>query len=595
MKYLPVGNDFISLPRINEQSGAIEDITFLYMAAKGLIDIRGNSQMPLIQPFVHLEQNNTESPLPEVLNWSRLANWLPNLICERDKLQISITYLPPIDERGFAVQINVNNTASLEQSVELGLEGCWASSWHCVNEDKPLSGIAKCFQSNWNNSLVFEYTNGFPMFAFAPMANVTTLNTFKQDNNGSISYRLCHSTCIAPKSEKSIVFYWGLGFEEVSAATSAKEMLRQAYAVELTKTIKWLQKRSVHFANSKLTQLYNTNLFFCYFFSAGITLDTEELVLVTSRSPRYYVSAAYWDRDSLLWSFPAILDIDPVRAKQMLNYVYTKQQRNFGIHSRYIDGTVLELGFELDELVAPLLALTRYVKQTNDYAFLGESHIQQGIDHILNKLAQHKANKYYLYDTFLQPTDDERVYPFITYDNVLVWKALKDLSSLSDKYKGLNTLATKIKNDIVNNCIKQSENGQPYFCWSTDLNGKHDIYDEPPGSLQLLPLLGFCKADDAVYVNTVNLIRSPEYKYSFANNPINEIGCPHAPHPWILSLANSILCGRLEHSLSILEKLHMDNGIACESVDEITGYCTTGEAFATCAGFLCHAIYSMFK
>lgn len=126
--------------------------------------------------------------------------------------------------------------------------------------------------------------------------------------------------------------------------------------------------------------------------------------------------------------------------------------------------------------------------------------------------------------------------------------------------------------------------------WSIDLNGSHDVYDEPPGSLQLLPFFDFCSPTDEIYRNTVAMIRSPEYKYSFANSPINEIGCPHAPHPWILSLANSLLCGRVEHCRAILEKISMDNGIACESVDEVTGYCTTGEAFATCAGFLCHSI-----
>ena len=34
----------------------------------------------------------------------------------------------------------------------------------------------------------------------------------------------------------------------------------------------------------------------------------------------------------------------------------------------------------------------------------------------------------------------------------------------------------------------------------------------------------------------------------------------------------------------------MDNGIACESVYPDTGECATGAAFATCAGFLCHAL-----
>ena len=105
-------------------------------------------------------------------------------------------------------------------------------------------------------------------------------------------------------------------------------------------------------------------------FSTGITLDTEELVLVTSRSPRYYVSAAYWDRDSLLWSFPAILDADRELARRMLEYVFGRQQRNIGVHSRFIDGTVLEPGFELDELIAPVLALGRYVEVTGDHSLL---------------------------------------------------------------------------------------------------------------------------------------------------------------------------------------------------------------------------------
>ena len=125
---------------------------------------------------------------------------------------------------------------------------------------------------------------------------------------------------------------------------------------------------------------------------------------------------------------------------------------------------------------------------------------------------------------------------------------------------------------------------------SIDLDGRHDVYDEPPGSLQLLPYWGFCDAGDSVYRNTVDMIRSPGYRYSFAGFLFGEIGCPHAPHPWLLSVANSLLCGRLEHSTDILKNAAMDNGIACESIDETTGACTTGEAFATCAGFVCHAL-----
>ncbi|HPS82461.1 MAG TPA: metal-independent alpha-mannosidase, partial [Candidatus Limiplasma sp.] len=69
-----------------------------------------------------------------------------------------------------------------------------------------------------------------------------------------------------------------------------------------------------------------------------------------------------------------------------------------------------------------------------------------------------------------------------------------------------------------------------------------------------------------------------------------EIGCKHAPHPWVLSICNSLLCGHAETALAHLKLTPMDNGVACESVHERTGACVTGEAFATCAGFLAYAL-----
>jgi hypothetical protein len=76
------------------------------------------------------------------------------------------------------------------------------------------------------------------------------------------------------------------------------------------------------------------------------------------------------------------------------------------------------------------------------------------------------------------------VYRYLTYDNVLVWRILKDISSM---FKGilpeklvneLPTQADRVEEAILTHCIK-TENGKRIFCWSTDLNGHYDIYDEP--------------------------------------------------------------------------------------------------------------------
>ena len=584
-KNIPTGNQMISLPNIDEATAGIYDFTFLHMGYKGLIDVIGDKTTPLMKPFIEIDNKKVAF---KSLIWKRLSDWIPNFTLETDTIKLSATILAPINERGFLVNLRMTNCSNNTLKVNYGLSGRWASSLHCINEDKVIQSKKYCYESPWNDSIVFDMRGPMPIFSFAPITDKKCIAKFS-DSDGSVDYSLTRFEELKPGENCELTVYWGVGFEEVAAATSAKEMLRQGYENELAKTLDWLNERSLTLRDKNLTRLYNTNLFFCIFFSTGVTLDTEEFVSVTSRSPRYYVSAAYWDRDSLLWSFPAILNADKNLARDMLMYVYDKQRKNFGVHSRYIDGTVLEPGFELDELMAPVIALERYVDTTDDISILEEKNIKKGIEEILNKLKNHRHKDVALYETFLQPTDDMHVYRYITYDNMLVWKALLAISRLYPKYRNLEFIAGEVKEAILKHCVKE-ENGKRCFAWSVDLQGHYDIYDEPPGSLQLFPYYGFCKADDEIYKNTVNIIRSPEYKYSFADSRFSEIGCPHAPHPWILSVANSLLCGRSKHCYDFLKNVKMDNYIACESVDEYTGECTTGAAFATCAGLLCHSI-----
>ena len=75
-RYLPTGNEMVSLPKINELTAGIEDFTFLSMQHKGMIEVRGSSNTPLIQPFIRIGE--TELPLT-ALQWSRDSYWVPAL------------------------------------------------------------------------------------------------------------------------------------------------------------------------------------------------------------------------------------------------------------------------------------------------------------------------------------------------------------------------------------------------------------------------------------------------------------------------------------------------------------------------------------
>lgn len=593
MSYQVTGNEYVALPTLREADAALESLSFLHMGAKGMLELCGTQEAPLLAPFV--QRAGSEMPL-EGLRWERLHSWIPRFTAELCGLALEGILLTPIDERGFGWRLRATNREGAAE-ITLGLRGTWAQTLHSVNESKPVDAEKHLYPSGWNHCHVMDLRPGLSLFAFAPIyteqpEHCPIRSQFERAGE-EIHYCIERQQTLAAGETLELTVWFGLGFEEVSAATSAKELLRQGFAQELERTERWLSARERTVGDARLDEILNTNLFFSYFFGAGRTLDTEEFVLVTSRSPRYYVSAAYWDRDSLLWSFPAILLADPETARQMLHYVFTRQIRNVGLHSRFIDGTLLEPGFELDELLAPVIALSRYVEKTGDRTVLQKPWMREGIEHILARLQSKRSTETALYETFLQPTDDLRRYPYLTYDNVLVWYGLRALAALFPEHAALAETAEDVRSAIYAHCVREKD-GERMFAWSVDLQGGWDIYDEPPGSLLLLPHFGFCGQDDPIWRHTAEVIRAKDYPYSFAGCPIAEIGCPHAPHPWVLSIANSLLSGSRGSARTHLLRCKLDNGIACESVDEFTGESATGEAFATCAGFLAYAIDAAF-
>jgi len=598
-KYLPTGNEMVSIPGIRESDAGIMGITFLHMGYKGMIEITGDdTSSPFLKPYITV--NGVEANMYDI-TWDRYDHWIPCFRSLNNTFQVSGLILAPIGERGFIVQLRLRHLNDSPAEYSLGLKGCWKNSNHVINESKVIHAEKYVYRSLWNQGLVFDLRREVSIFSFAPISEGQLETEYYQENDSdAVFFSSYKKAALSAEEELVTTIYWGFGFEEVGAATAAKEMMRKGYQYELKATRNWLQERIKSVGSAELDRILNMNMFFNFFFATGVTMDTEEFVLVTSRSPKYYVSAAYWDRDSLLWSFPSVLMMDPGYAGKMLEYAFTKQSRNFGTHSRYIDGTVLEPGFELDELCAPVIALYQYIKCTGDASIAAEPIYRKGIGHILTILETKRHPDYELYETFLQPTDDVVVYPYLTYNNALVWKVFKCLLEIflmnGDAESGMKMSgkAERIRNAILERCIVDYK-GKKIFAWSVDLNGHWNVYDEPPGSLQLLTYYGFCESDDPVYINTVEEIREPGYKFSFSDCAIPEIGCEHAPHPWVLSIANSLLCKRTEHCRSILVRAEMDNGIACESIDENTGRCATGEAFATCAGFLAYAFYYAFS
>ena len=102
-RYLPTGNEMISLPKINENTAGIEDFTYLSMQHKGLIEVRGSKNTPLIVPFIQIGDERV--PLSN-MNWTREHYWIPSLSAKAGSHDFSMKFLTPIGERGFAMKLS---------------------------------------------------------------------------------------------------------------------------------------------------------------------------------------------------------------------------------------------------------------------------------------------------------------------------------------------------------------------------------------------------------------------------------------------------------------------------------------------------------
>jgi hypothetical protein len=490
--------------------------------------------------------------------------------------------------------------------VALGLKASWGALNRVTYTPVALRGETTITAAPWVDSAeVFGFITHDTQFAWSLIHPGAEGHVITPPLAVSPSLDAQRTVTLAPGETAEANFVLGVGIEEFSAPHSAKalrEMIDRNGADRIiSQAAAWCQQRTRTTGQPELDLLMNRNFLFTALYAWGRTIDTEQLVGVTSRSPRYYVSAAYWDRDAMLWSFPGLLDIDKSLAREALDYALTVQLRNTGVHSRFIDGVVLEDGLELDEVVAPILAASAYVESTPDDAFLA-SH-RAALLLIRDRLLEHFDPKTGLYASLQDSQDEYQKLPFLTYDNVLSWRALLDLATIFDRLKdvanaqSMRQKAEALRKAILQYCVSADAPGAMGAMFASATDGKNFIFTEiPPGPLMKLPALGFISENDPLFVRTFEWLHSKNYKYSYSDRAYGLPGSYRLPFTTSWSVADHLLLTRgREQALKILRASGWDGGIISEGVDPDTAFMDrAGRAFATAAGYVAHSICQEF-
>ncbi len=569
------------------------------MRHRGLLQVSGEHNGPVIQPYFIADGKPLDFQNP---SWELIAYWIPTAHLETKGLDMTLTYCAPPSSRAAFLRLTLTNHRSAPVEVSLGVKASFGALDRVTYLPVELRGERTVAPAPWvDPAEVFSYITSDTDFAWALLHPGSKATISTPPTTAAPAVDASKTKTLGPGETVESIFVLAAGVEEFSAAHNARalreEIDRNGADAMIQQTAAWLLQRTRTTSQADLDVLMNRNFLFTELYAWGRTIDTEQLVGVTSRSPRYYVSAAYWDRDAMLWSFPALLDIDTPMAREALEYALTIQLRNTGTHSRFIDGVVLEDGFQLDEAAAPILALAAYEKKTNDTPFLvaHEAALALLRDRLMSRFDPATG----LYSSLQDAQDEFQDLPFITYDNVLVWAALVDLADLDRRLNHLaasQEMAARAKSlhaAILAHCITNSAPNAdgPIFASATD-GKKYVLTDIPPGSLFKLPALGFVAESDPTFTRTYRWLRSKNYQFSFADQPYGLPGSYRVPFTTAWSIADnlSLAAGR-DQSLKILRASHWDGGIITEGVDPTTARMDkAGRAFATAAGYVAHAI-----
>jgi uncharacterized protein len=600
---LPTGNEWISLPSIRASDGAIDSFNVLSMRDRGLLEVTGDRGGPALQPYFMVDGKQIEFRNP---TWELIEYWIPSAHLTVDGLDVSITYCAPPGSRAAFIHMTLTNRRTEGAPVVLGMKASFGALNRVTYLPVLLRGERSIAAAPWvDPAEVFSFITHDTQFAWSLVHEGSVGSSNSPPLSMSPAVDAQRAVTIAPGETAEADFVIGVGVEEFSAAHSAKALRelidRNGAAAMIEQAAAWCKKRTRTTGQPDLDLLMNRNFLFTALYAWGRTIDTEQMVGVTSRSPRYYVSAAYWDRDAMLWSFPGLLDIDPSLARDALEYALTIQLRNTGVHSRFIDGVVLEDGFQLDEGVAPIIALAQYMKRTNDDAFLlsHRAAILTLRDRLLDRFDPVSG-----FFTTLQDSQDEyQKRSYLTYDNVLTWRALLDLSATFDRLKDpvsaqdMTKRAAALKSTIMKGGVSDQAPGAVGSIFAAATDGKDPLFaDVPPGSLMKLPALGFIAENDPLFVRTYDWLHSQNYKYSYSNLAYGLPGSYRLPFTasWAIADHMNLTRGR-EQALKILRGSAWDGGIISEGVDPNSAVMDyAGRAFATAAGYVAHSICENF-
>lgn len=616
------GNHYLAVPCLSVRDGGIHRLNVLHRGALGLVewasarDAASEEGGPLLGPELREAGRVLELGRPA---WEHVDRWIPRFRAEAERgVVVRGTLCAPGGVElllpGAVYILEVENRTDRERRVEVGLAGTWRWALRTIETSRPLAAENRVARGEAVPGLVLE-AGGEPSLAVlavvasgegasieagtageAPRA-LAPGEEVAGGNGNPVRIRIAREVRVGAGKRATVAFFLGVAVERDGALARA-ESLRRAGAAEVLRTARLHLSRMIRPArDAALGALFNRNLLFNAFFAVGRAIDDDRIYPVVSRSPLHGATAVFRERDALLWSLPALRLADPSLAREVLLRAFEQFSHHPGGRGHYLDGGLLDPSFALDQFCAYAVALDRYVRETEDDGVLDEPLFGQVLRELDDLLLDRLHPDVTLAATEVLPSGERAAHPYVTYGNAMLHAFCVALDRLwaetgeATDRSNFAGAAEEVAAAVWSRCTAEID-GLRVLAWSTDLAGEAAIYDDPEGSLALLPYLGFCDADDPIWRNTMELLRSRRSPFWLGDRA--HPGSASRRHPQLASLAAlcaDLLGPRRREALGILRGLKLEGGLACGWYDPETGKAAAEPYHAALAGFLAWALW----
>lgn len=147
-----------------------------------------------------------------------------------------------------------------------------------------------------------------------------------------------------------------------------------------------------------------------------------------------------------------------------------------------------------------------------------------------------------------RPSDDTCEYGYLIPSNMFAVVVLKQLAEIADdilKDQNLSKTAINLAEEIDQGIQTFGKVDHPtygtIYAYETDGLGNYNLMDDANvPSLLALPYLGYCNAEDPIYLNTRRFLLSDDNRYYYKGKIAKGIGSPHTPKHFIWHIALAI-------------------------------------------------------